>query len=143
VAVVASYRSVSSIAIMFLQVTANNSPIALVTSNSQLFAVVGLIVLGLAYFAFRLRRSSQSTGRAVSVAESVAAIALLALLFSFLTVPSEPAHAKCPGIPSGSSNGPDYVGIALDIGSVLIAVLLVYLIISEWLRGRKRKLQKE
>ena len=58
-------------------------------------------MLGLAYVRVRLRSRSRPSRRVDLVAKSTAAIALLILLFSLMTVGLVPAHAKCPGIPPG------------------------------------------
>jgi len=133
--IVASYGNVASIGTFFLQVSA--SPwYTLVTFLPEILIVAG-VVLGSVFLLLRRKRKQSSKQTPISSPKLSLALSA-ALVFLFLIQSTSQGWAKCPGLPPppGGSNGIDYYGVALDVGSVAFFGIVAYLLIRSRLRKK-------
>lgn len=109
--------------------------------------VVAAATLGVTYLLIRRRRSTtDSTGKRGPVAATCISLATVLteglLVISLLSANVATPLAKCVGLPppsnggGGTSTGPDYFSLALEIGSLAFFALVTYLLWRDW---RRRK----
>jgi virginiamycin B lyase len=139
----ATYGNTSVIGIVFLQVRGNASIIGLLLTYLPAIVIAAAAVLLVTTFLVRRRRVS--AGRALAVKSPIGTIVIIALTMLALTVGVIPeSAAKCIGLPpppsggGGQPAGPDYFGIALDVGSLAFFALVAYLLIRDRRRNKGR-----
>ena len=108
--------------------------------------VIAAAIMGATYLVIRQRRSRAAfprnrgpvTATGISLATAVvAALLIIGLLSANVATPL----AKCVGIPyngggGGTSTGPDYFSLALEIGSLAFFALIAYLLGRDWRRKK-------
>ena len=132
---VAEYNNVSSIGSFFLQV--NTSPWYQLETILPEILIAAAAVLAVSLFLKKRRKATLQATASRRPPRLSSAVSLLVLLF-FLVQQTGQSWAKCPGLPPPyvppGGSGPDYYGIALDVGSIAFFGLVAYILIRDRLR---------
>jgi len=137
----ATYGNTSVIGIVFLQVH-GNPWIGLLLTYLPVIVIAAAAVLLVTGILVKRRRASVSRTSNVKPPIATIVVATLTILaFAVQVIPD--AAAKCIGLPppppgSGAPAGPDYFGLALDIGSLAFFALVAYLLLRDRLRSKGR-----
>jgi len=143
--VVATNGNASSVGFIFLEVHGNFSILNLLQAYLPAVVIVAAAVLLLASIIVRRRRSLPASATSKTKLPIGTAVAIGLILFAFAVQITPTSTAKCIGLPppppNGQPVGPDYVGLALDIGSLAFFALVAYLLLRDRFRkkGRDRK----
>jgi virginiamycin B lyase len=137
---VATFGTSSSAVIVFLQVQGS----LLYTLETYLPAIVAVAaaILVLTFFLVKRRRSSHRLTSSAPKVNTFLRTMLVSAVFTIQMIGS--ANAKCPGLPQPPVNpngtGPDYYGIALDVGSIAFFGIVAYFIVRSRLqKGKSRE----
>ena len=139
--VVATLGNTSSIGLVFLQVRGNFSIVAFLLTYLPFILVFAAVALILIQF-FTKRRRTISNRNNLKARPPIATLFAIILTLTVLTVQMvPPLSAKCIGYTpppggGGGSSGPDYFGLALDLGSLAFFALVAYLMLRNWLRKK-------
>jgi virginiamycin B lyase len=134
----ATYGNTSVIGTVFLQVHGNPILGLLLTYLPFIVIAAAAVLLVTGILIKRRRVSSSGISNVKLPIATIVVVALTILAFAVQVIPD--SAAKCVGLPppppgSGVPAGPDYFGLALDIGSLAFFALVAYLL----LRDRHRK----
>lgn len=138
--VVATYGNTSSIGFVFLQVRGNFSIVAFLLTYLPFILAAAAVALILTQVLIKRRRSTPNQNGA-KVKPPVGTLFAIILTLTVLTVQMvPPSSAKCIGYTpppgGGGSSGPDYFGLALDLGSLAFFAIVAYLMLRNWLRKK-------
>jgi hypothetical protein len=143
IAVGASYGRTSTIAIVTLQVRGSTSLLGPLSQYPAVTLLAIGLLLSVAYFLLRRllsrKRLSNHELRSIAKILGLGSCVLLALLISTPMLVS-PASAKCPGIPTAGSSGPDYLDITFAVVLPLVALgFILFLVVRDALRRREQR----
>lgn len=139
-----TYGNTSVIGMVFLQVH-GNPWVGLLLTYLPVIVIAAATVLLLTWLLIKRRRASASgISNVKPPIATILVVALTILAFAVQAIPD--SAAKCIGLPppppsNGAPAGPDYFGLALDIGSLAFFALVAYLLLRDRLRkkGRDKK----
>jgi virginiamycin B lyase len=136
--VVATNGNASSVGFVFLQVKGNLSILSLLQTYLPAIVIAAAAVLLLTSIVVRRKRASSVSATSNTQLPIGTALFIGLMLFAVAVQVIPPSAAKCIGLPQQNTNGtppgPDYFGLALDIGSIAFFVIVLYLI----LRSRQK-----
>ena len=148
VGVVATYGVVSSVGLIFLRVQ-GSLLFLLETFLPEIFiAAASVLVVTLL---LKRRRKNKTASKVISAKPlprvNSSSIVVLVFILFFVDI-AMPANAKCPGFPQQPVNfngpsGPDYFGIALDVGSIAFFAIVAYLLVKNRFRKSKASPQND
>jgi virginiamycin B lyase len=140
--VVATNGNTSSVGFVFLQVHGSFSILNLLQAYLPAIVIVAAAVLLLASIIVRRKRSLPASATSKTKHPIGTAVAIGLILFAFAVQITPTSTAKCIGLPppppNGQPAGPDYVGLALDIGSLAFFALVAYLLLRDRFRKKGR-----
>lgn len=135
----ATYGNTSVVGIVFLQVRGSPSILGLLLTYLPTIVIAAAAVLLTASILIKRRRVAASGN---SIAKPpIGTILIISITILGFAVPVIPeSAAKCVGLPppppGGTPAGPDYVGLALDIGSLAFFALVAFFLLRDRLRKR-------
>jgi virginiamycin B lyase len=135
----ATYGNTSVIGIVFLQVRGSPSiPGLLLTYLPAIVIATAAVLLTTSILIKRRRVAASGTSIFTPPIGTILIIAITILAFAVPVIPE--SAAKCVGLPppppGGTPAGPDYVGLALDIGSLAFFALVAFFLLRDRLRNR-------
>jgi virginiamycin B lyase len=135
----ATYGNTSVVGIVFLQVHGNTSILGLLLTYLPVLVIIAAAVLLVTGVLIKRRRGPATASSEIKppIATIVVLVSVL-LAFAVQVIPD--SAAKCIGLPpppnQGTPTGPDYIGIALDVGSLAFFGLVAYLLLRDWRRKK-------